>query len=75
MLNSFLVISLMSMYFTTGSVPQQMSHACYNQLETQKYVDAIEYRYVSPNMKRYGGDTLLIMNVVFRQKIEYRIEF
>lgn len=75
MSDALLLVSLMTMFHRTGGVPDKLAEAAYIQLDTQRYVDAIDKRYVPDGLRLFGGKVLLITNLVYRQQINYRIEF
>ncbi len=75
MVNTILFTSMVSMFYFTGNVPRPFADAAFDKFETQKLVQAADKKYISNEIRVFGGHILLVMNVVYEQKVLYRMEF
>ncbi len=60
------------MYNFTGTIPKPFADASYRQFEVERYANTANEKYVSSELRLFGGKIIILVNAVQTQQITYR---
>jgi hypothetical protein len=75
MANALFFMAATSMYHFTGSVPKPFTEQVWERYGGPEIVKGLDERYLSEEVRLYGGNIAVGAQMLFQQKIIFKTEF
>lgn len=75
MIDTLLIMSLASLIHFNNEIPQPFQEATFEKFEVGRMMEQANRKYVPNKIRLLGGNIFFVLNTVYEQKVNYKLEF